>query len=920
MSKESRQTSPTTARAKPASKSNAPAIALSQVISPDCDPANLPGQGILFDQAAMLNHLDRPGRQRSIRSLNQALGNHYVLRLVDANRQPQEKEIDLANQKKLARLNPSNRNRVMRYDVDIAEAGPGGFSTESLTSIRVQLSAWGVRDPGDLNTLNIATNAGGVQMGPFTRAQIQQALGMLETLRSMGGRGGAAATTTEEGTTRYPSRILAAWNNRLDDLGPSTTYPTIIHFVMRIEQLAQSSMGMSYLAAIRAMPTVTLAGAEVAVHSRAIYFTAVAQALMDQTAGIEIGEGHYIAPGAYLAELKRIRNRAREMARAPQQPRRRRAPPPEPTQADMARARAGAAAYNLMVRQIANIIETMRNQEQGRATPTSSPSEHREPGLRNYLNSHTGLANLTEITDENPRPEVIRSRAQNLVSQLGEIPWGQRGHGFGSVDPHGTDHALGLAIDLFNGAGASGAFQNFGVQSQFIPFLQRLVNEYGSAELRRIPFRAMHELTPANARALSSLVAEHGAELVQRLRSEISTERPNPSDTRARQQRLGVYRQIAQRTLAGYFRRQQIITMALSRRRQWFSGQEAFRQRARQILVALQFDRRSFTNLPPREVLEGLRERIQSLNQLCQQGRAIHSRISASQQRSQTTQEEDLNRQITEITTQAEGRRLSRAEIARRNQLQARLRTLRRQNQAANRRLADDLGVIDDLDPATAARGTRALADQERELAAGLATMQADYDRESAIINQRLINTPEFNRWFRLVSNPEHPIYDQPDIVINAINAVVGHSEQAVAEGARPPSHFYGGHHWQVVERGILEQDPSRYQAALTRDMQRRGRLDLMPRILAIMAESEGGYQILSTREASFMAALNTAFPGQAEGLVAAAINRVRGAGVGEGAGADSQTAAFLRQHGFHYLAGDQPEEGETTATPQPAR
>lgn len=114
------------------------------------------------------------------------------------------------------------------------------------------------------------------------------------------------------------------------------------------------------------------------------------------------------------------------------------------------------------------------------------------------------------------------------------------------------------------------------------------------------------------------------------------------------------------------------------------------------------------------------------------------------------------------------------------------------------------------------------------------------------------------------MKDEEHGFYDQPDVMIEAMDSVRGH--RAKHEGNLEDPHddkigreVKAGHHWQVaaVEFGtggkvddgkdnILAHD-LRYLEALNRDMAPRS-VDETERILEVMAESKGGRDILAGR------------------------------------------------------------------------
>lgn len=97
----------------------------------------------------------------------------------------------------------------------------------------------------------------------------------------------------------------------------------------------------------------------------------------------------------------------------------------------------------------------------------------------------------------------------------------------------------------------------------------------------------------------------------------------------------------------------------------------------------------------------------------------------------------------------------------------------------------------------------------------------------------RLVRTGGFRQWLRLVK--ERPIYDQSAVMVEALDDVRSHPSEG--------THFYGGHHWTVASRTILE-TPQAYGDMVLQDMRRRS-IEQLERILCNMAESAGGRRIL---------------------------------------------------------------------------
>ena len=833
---------------------------------------------------------------------------------------------------------------VMRYEIAL-EGGAGHWSSASLQSIRDQLTAWGVVDPGDLATINGSQAIpNDTTMGPLSESSIRTGMTILEALRTMGGPGGApyrervAGTGRSRRTVVYYGRVIEAWNVRKDDLGPGRRYPTILHFVVRLEQMALASMGMSYLAAIRAMPTVRIAGLEVGVHPRAVYFTAAAQAEMDVRSGLAEGAGHYVAPGAFFIELLRIQRLARLLARPP----RRRRGQTSPTAAEQQTERLGIAAFNRMRGEVRTMVDSMRRQ--AAQTEANEPIEHREPGLQRYL---LPLAEQIEALPLAGNADEARTLAGQLDRILGTIPFrSERTHGGGSIDPHGTAHALGLAIDMFNGVSSAGVYQNFGVPAQNWPFLHLLMDRFGQSEaMRTLRPRAIHELYPRVALELASLVADHGQELADELRGRADEIGSQPA-ARARRATLGAFAQIRNRLLRSYTLRWQMLTRALGRSA-WYRGEDDVRHLAAECQSLMTVDRRSFVNLSPDQVRRGLTERQPHLQELYERGLAATGRArSAAAERTQGEAErleEDLARRERQAdedlqraqeawdarrggleTELAEARRLHRQAEARglvreRTRLQAQLRRARRETTAgragrerrhvgaerraastaavAERRRSADLAVLEAVRPSAGSPSIEELASQ----LAGTSEFQPAFSAEREAQALHGVRAPGFTAWLTRVSNIQRPMADQPQLMVESLNAVLSHPPVSWTQ-----THFFGGHHWDIAPVNILTRT-TEYAAALERDMRQPRRRAMIDRVLTIMAESAGGQRILSGSDPTFTEVIERVFPGESAERVRRALATVAGGA----AGTSSRLADFLRARGFHYLAGDEAAPGE---------
>ncbi len=318
----------------------------------------------------------------------------------------------------------------------------------------------------------------------------RRALELLAWIRGGGGMRGA------------PNRIIHAWNAGQDGLDNRVTYPTILHYVTRLDDLAQASMGVGYDKALEQMPRIRLAGAGVGgtlpVHPRAVYFAASAQVGMDVRAGVGEGKGHYVPTGGFknlLRDLKKVLVTVST----------RKAPLP-----------GAAQAVTTVHGQLGLMLQVLAAQEADEVCGVYAPQEHREPGLRRQL-----LPLRTEVeafTGRLPVDDgVARGAATGLLGLLapviGKGATLDRNHGSGSIDPHGPGHATGLAIDLFYGAGdGKYGHQNKAVKSEAWPFLYKLIQLHGPSVGLDATTRpaSLGQLAAADAQRLSKLLHDHG--------------------------------------------------------------------------------------------------------------------------------------------------------------------------------------------------------------------------------------------------------------------------------------------------------------------------------------------------------------------------------------------------------------------------
>ncbi len=755
--------------------------------------------------------------------------------------------------------------------------------------VRQQLLALGVAPD------EVGSDEAVAAVAAWPDARTRARLATLRTLRSGGGRRGAGAREATGRRRAYPGRIIAAWNRHLDDLGVGDPWPTILHFVDHIEGLARAEGFPDYLTAIREenMPTVRLAGAAVGVNPRNVYFAAAAQARMDRGGGTggqerEAGHGHWVPAGGF-------RDMARDMSRSLQQMgyvgRRR------PRDSGLPQ---GGAILAAIRADLARMHEALAAQDEGRDIRGYGAEEHREPEMRRWLLGRwSQIEAVPRVAGDAQSSEVARQ----LLAAMGDIPGGMEvHHGYGSIDPHGTDHAMGNAIDLYNGRGGTGQFHNFGVRNQYWPFVHYLIQEHG-AECGLDPTvtpSAIHQLPPEQAQGLATLIREWGGPTRTRLLEEEDRRRAAEAETaaspealRARRDQRQSLRSIRSRVrLALEHRAGRLRGARVGRVARHYSDELNARISAEHQQI--RDDISHVPNMGPaqmRQVLQQHEDELHEIEEACdtseeradQEARTEHAdeiagieddareSIAGEWQRYKVElsgiwdhrrpMEAERDRTATELEG-ARGR--DRARLRRRlrvidrriGQLRSRERRLdRRTNRRvhglerrAERREAASDRAADRADRQrdSAAETMDALAPDPEPFDALMRELEEQNDSLTAAFQTDrrdnmagFIRTRAFQRWLETVSDRDWPVYDQPATMVHALDDVHSHD----VHGDGDDTHFYGGHHWTISARENLTDDGA-YRQSIVDDMAHRDDA-VLEQILCIMAESEGGRRIL---------------------------------------------------------------------------
>lgn len=153
-------------------------------------------------------------------------------------------------------------------------------------------------------------------------------------------------------------------------------------------------------------------------------------------------------------------------------------------------------AYNVMLAEVKYMCSAILVQKQvGPGDSAHLHGEHRDPTMVVYLDARSkNIATLMPAKND----ADAQAQAQSLIEILASSDVPEKPKKFSisdsqhsapsAVDPHGTDHAMGMAIDLFKGQGSdkhedgkrwsSGAFTNAGFKHQLAAY-QLLIAKFG---------------------------------------------------------------------------------------------------------------------------------------------------------------------------------------------------------------------------------------------------------------------------------------------------------------------------------------------------------------------------------------------------------------------------------------------------------
>jgi hypothetical protein len=662
------------------------------------------------------------------------------------------------------------------------------LSEEQVASIQSDLAALGVTRMGNLSAL-----------ATWSDEQIDQAFARLRRMDAGRGPGGAYGA---------PRRTVLSWNQGTDGRRDLSRFPTILHFVLTS---LDAAAGGDYEEVVEDMEGARLAGSTVTVHPRMLYFMAAAQVGMDRQAGRAEGEGHYIPAGGFQVRLAEIRRMLQQITRSP-----------EPS---------SGAMVCRMRSELLEMAQVLRSQDgEEEAVRGHGRDEHQEPELREFFRAvlsdrpgHPMRWRAIDDTPEHLRDEQAAAAATELLGILGTPPAGR--HGSAAADPHGVEHGVGTAIDLYNGRGSPNGVLNRAPEREYWPFLHHLMQRFGSPGLRGLRPARIDELQPAQRRELSRIVQEHGLAEQEALRPEAERRRAErqaaaraPAPRRARgeppppvpaETRFAQFHQRVLRLMRRHINQlmpAELRPLDASRAIQTRAG--AIRQRANQDATAVQASSRSLTHggegpvpLTPDAIQAMLRRQREELT-----GLARDLQPGAT---------------VAPAPEGPEGREARRAATA-----AGRTRTARETWQTEVRDLLD--GEAPEPDSPPTFRSVQAEIDTNRAAWSAAQARMQENRLDALVLSQ------PFRTW--LTSAARSGIYDQADTVIAGIESVRSHPGPGT-EGA--PSRILGGHHAELAPVEVVRSDDA-YRDALRRDMSRR-RPDDLRRILGAMAESAAG-------------------------------------------------------------------------------
>ncbi len=787
----------------------------------------------------------------------------------------------------------SESARVMRW------TGPDGrpHEKDDMDAVEESLEYLGVTRIGDLSPIQ-----------SWSDPDIEKTFDTLAKIKAGGGLFGSR------------DRIINSWNRAADDLGD---YENILVYVKMLDDWSRETLHDDYVPAMNALKhkKVFLAGIEVAVHPRAVYFVAAGQVNMDSEVGMAVGEGHFAPRGGFqymlksvIKELGIIAGGRKEVKTVEVQKGKRTKKERQTTFVPWG---GGLAAYRAILADLIHMRDVMRAQQLDESVPGHRPWEHREPLLVEYFAGKSdALDDARADANTVKSDEEAKSAASALLVTLGELPTRTDvNHMYGAIDPHGTDHAMGLAIDIHKGL-SSGAMTNSGFKDQLVLYHMLIqywgheTADYGDGFEPLDPSmrpKYTTSMTPGQLASLNRLAREHAGDLQKKMTENENLQTPD--------------------SLKGTDDR--TIAVALSNARKAYvslrkTATLAFRTRAG-IYAKIVGDGRNFDRLGEglfsatravSEQLDGSRKAAETsiapgaLEDLLVAGSgAIIDLIDEARERQPISDAEVTDTHARRAQTLADERgtieqKKAEAQLDYDNKP---TKTARAAIKAADTALAGiETKTKKNVKKEDRERGKRSklfMAFESGAPDAGRAQLQFPVILDAvahqgerarwAAAHDALAEFREaksVKKWVSVMSDPDAGFFDQSAVMMRALDDVQGHSlPPGCKEGeACDDRHVQSGHHWEVAALGT-EHTRSRtnimrnadYQKMLEQDMTYRKNQggDRLFRILMVMAESEVGREVL-TSDNIFEKALSNVMKDRAVSMCDQALETVRGTSV----------------------------------------
>jgi hypothetical protein len=771
----------------------------------------------------------------------------------------------------------------------------GPFTDEALADLAARLTARGVSADaiGDLTF-----------HATWDDDHMKHAFGTLDRIIHGDGRFGNLPNG------KHPGRLVQSWNLKMDDIGVGNygNYKTILHYVDQLDDISNKTLGGDYGKKIYKMPDVHIAGLRTGVHPRAVYFAAAAQVIMDDKAREAAdadkdpraakmkrkeGEGHYVPVGGFDVLLRELREVLTKLGYASKSPGIKR-PGQDKQRADGIAD--GAAIYKALRAEVERMMIAVDAQEKGENVAGFNAREHREPAMRAFLLSKRDAVNAVKA----PASDADSARAaRDLMialdmndKQYNYMDRRQLHHGGGSIDPHGTDHAIGNAVDIYNSTGPVHR-PNMGIRDpSHWKFVHWLIDRRGAK------YGIDPRLRPTWLDAVDPEVAQHIAEMIrvegpgeadsivkhaESVRGEFKTNQNAAKDHKANVNQIETLRQ---QIMASFGKRAseirglgeadkkhlpaapmpelKAIGQFMSDINKVMSTQSPDRMREilAEVLQRLAAVRSQI--MPVLDKAEAQAEAKHQKELKDAQGRT-DTQLGESKSGLQTTELEvkagqaevdqqlkDLDAEISRAADEQEKRTLQKrrvALVAKRAKLDGKLATARTSRDfrdkgigakaKAEKARIDRAATTADAPRAKTEATIARIMPETDPLGEVLAKLRSNSDPmnvtnyiQQDLALEPVVKSGGFRAWLAEISKPDSVIFDQPKIMVDALN-----------EAGPGPGNFQGSHHWMVMPRETLL-DAQKYEDALYADMKKRDRPHLR-RILEIMAESDGGREIL---------------------------------------------------------------------------